>query len=300
MSPTSPEGIERRPLLFSICATTALGALGVVWGVVSGSQMILLDGAYGIVGTITSWLLLRASAMSVEGPSRRFPFGREAATPLAIGVQGFVMLATLLYAAYEAVLVILDGGSDVTAGSAIIYAVIVTVSCIAVWQWLRRSAGSSDLLLAEAAGWRVAALRGVGMVIGFGLLWFLVDSTWEDAAPYIDPGMVLLTCVLFISTPIGMIRSTYVELMEGTPADHIRKPVEDAVATVRRDYDLDEPDVRITKIGPKLYVEINGTAAPGVTIRQENEVRQSLRRRLDETLPYEVWLNLELLPRTED
>ena len=82
--------------------------------------------------------------------------------------------------------------------------------------------------------------------------------------------------------------------------DHIRNPVEDAVATVRRDYDLDEPDVRITKIGPKLYVEINGTAAPGVTIRQEHEVRQSLRHRLDETLPYEVWLNLELLPRTED
>ncbi len=300
MAPPSNEGIERRALLFSIGATTALGVLGVAWGVVSGSQMILLDGAYGIIGTITSWLLLKASAMSVEGPSRRFPFGREAATPLAIGVQGFVMLATLLYAGYEAALVIVDGGSEVTAGWAIVYAGIVTIACIGVWQWLQRSAGPSDLLKAEAMGWRVAALRGVGMVVGFGLLWFLVGSSWEEAAPYVDPGMVLLTCLLFISTPLGMIRSTYVELMEGSPADYVRHPVEQAVAAVRKAFDLDEPDVRINKIGPKLYVEISGTASPDVTIRQEHDVREDLRRRLEEALPYEIWLNLELLPRTED
>lgn len=289
---------ERKALTFSIAATTILGALGIVWGVLSGSQMILLDGAYGIVGTITSWLLLKASALSVEGPSRRYPFGRESATPLAIGVQGFVMFATLLYAGYEALLVIVDGGSEVTAGPAIVYAVIVTASCVGVWLWLQRTARGSELLLAEATGWRIAALRGVGMVVGFALLMVLVDSRWEDAAPYVDPGMVLLTCALFIATPIGMMRSTIVELMEGSPGHHIQGPVDEAVAAVVKAYDLDTPDVRVNKIGPKLYVEINGTAGPDVTIKQEHEVRENLRERL-EALPYEIWLNLELLPRNE-
>jgi predicted Co/Zn/Cd cation transporter (cation efflux family) len=35
----------RRCLLVSIAVTGVLGAVGLVWGIVGGSQMILLDGA---------------------------------------------------------------------------------------------------------------------------------------------------------------------------------------------------------------------------------------------------------------
>ena len=36
--------VERHALLWSMAITAALGALGVLWGVISESQMILLDG----------------------------------------------------------------------------------------------------------------------------------------------------------------------------------------------------------------------------------------------------------------
>ena len=41
--------IERRALLGSIAVTALLGGIGIVWGIVGGSQMILLDGVYAIV-----------------------------------------------------------------------------------------------------------------------------------------------------------------------------------------------------------------------------------------------------------
>src|SRR5262245_19782521 len=75
--------LERRVLMVSIVAALLLGTIGIVWGIASGSQMILLDGMYGIVGILTSWLLLRASTMADKGATRRYPFGREAVTPRA-------------------------------------------------------------------------------------------------------------------------------------------------------------------------------------------------------------------------
>ena len=58
------------------------------------------------------------------------------------------------------------------------------------------------------------------------------------------------------------------------------------------------PTDAISEDDPKLYVEIDGHVAPDATVAQEHGVQTSLRERL-ETLPYEIWLNLELTPRTE-
>lgn len=287
--------IERRALLVSIAVTSVLGVLGVTWGLVVGSQMILLDGAYAIIGIVLSVLLLRASTLSRAGPTRHYHYGREAATPLVIGVQGLVLLGTLLYAALEAVASISEGGVEVDAGSALVYSGIVTVASVAVWLWLRNQSAGSDLLTAEATAWRVAALRGVGMLVGFSLVGLLADTRWDDAVPYIDPGMVLVTCVLFVWAPLGMVRGTVVELLEGAPDESVQEPIRAALDDVRQRHGFGEPELRIAKTGPKLYVEIAAPASPVVTIAAEHAAREELRARLEE-LPYEIWLNFELLP----
>lgn len=283
-------------LVVSIVASGLLGALGVAWGIASRSQMILLDGAYAFVGIVLSGLLLFASRLAEREPSRRYPFGLEAATPLAIAVQGFVLLATLLYAAYEAVLTIRSGGSDVTAGWAIAYGVVVTIGSVAVTLWLRRRTGDSDLLSSETAAWAVAAWRGLGMVAGFALLAAVQGSSRSDLAPYIDPAMVLLSCLLLVWTPLQMIRTTVAELLEGAPPEPVQARVDAAVADISHGFDLSDPAVSSTKVGPKLYVEVTALADPDLTIAGEAQVREALASRLDD-LPYDLWLNLELSPR---
>lgn len=286
---------ERAALQRSIVATAVLGALGVAWGVATRSQMILLDGVFAVIGIVVSWLLIRASTLAAAGPTRSYPFGREGVTPFVIGVQGFVLLGTLAYAAAEGVYAIRGGGSDVVAGWAIVYAVLTTAGSMAIWMWLRRLAGGSDLLLAEASAWGVGAWRGVGMVVGFVLIAVLHGSAWSGVEPYVDPVMVLITCVLFVGTPLRMVRTMFVELLERAPEARVREAVLGAIASVRDEFALDAPEVRMTKVGPKLYVEIEGRAHPTTTIEAEHQVRESLRRRLTE-LPLDVWLTLELRP----
>ena len=287
---------ERRFLVASMIAAGALGALGVVWGIVSGSQMILLDGVYSFVGIVLSGLLLWASAVSDRRATRRFQYGMAAATPLAITIQAFVLLATLLYAAVEAIYTVRDGGSAVPAGWGIAYGVVVAVACVAVTASMQRGAGHSDLLISEAAAWKVSAWRGAGMVLGFAVLGLLAGSRWSSMAPYVDPAMVILSCVLLLPSPLGMLRGTVGELLEAAPSETISDAIRSAVRAVEAEFDLDEPDLYTSKLGSRLYVELNSTAAPDVTISQEHAVRESMQRRL-EALPYDVWLTVELLPR---
>jgi cation diffusion facilitator family transporter len=286
----------RQGLLVSITVTGVLGAIGIVWGIVGGSQMILLDGAFAVVGIAVSLVLLVASAQAAVPPDQRFPFGRAGATPLAIALQGLVLAATLVYAAVEAVFTIVDGGSDVTAGWGIAYGVLTTVGSVVVWRWLARRAGTTDVLVSEATAWKVAALRGAGMVVGFAVLGLLTGSRWDGASPYVDPVMVLATCALFLPAPFRMVRGTIAEVMQAAPASSVRIPVIEAIEAVRERYDLDEPVIRLTKLGPRLDVEVDVTVGPHVTVEQQHEVRVELERLLA-ALPFDVWLTLEMLPR---
>jgi predicted Co/Zn/Cd cation transporter (cation efflux family) len=290
--------MERSALRRSIAATAVLGLLGVAWGLVSGSQVILLDGVYGVIGIATSWLLLRASDMAGGGPTGAHPFGREAATPLAIGVQGVVQLATLLYAAVEAVFVIGHGGSVVAAGPAILYSVIVTVSCGITWLWLRRLAPHSELLASEAIGWRLAALRGIAMLGGFLVLLAVTGTTVAWIGPYIDPAMVLVSCLLLLAPPVSLVRHAVRELLEANPAATTTSDVVGVVDVLSEAHGFDAPVVRVAKVGGKLYVEVEGKADPTVTIAQEHAARVELERALEAALPHAVWLTFELSPRT--
>jgi predicted Co/Zn/Cd cation transporter (cation efflux family) len=267
--------VERHALLWSMAITAVLGAMGVLWGVATESQMILLDGVYAVLGLLVTWLLLMASGLAQSEPSHRYPYGRESLTPLVIGVQGFVLLATLGYAAVDAVLTIRNGGSSVDPGWAIVYSVLTTAGSLVTWVWL----------------------RGAGMIAGFTLLAVIANSSLDWAGPYIDPVMVLITCAVFIPAPIGMVRVTIIELLEGAPSAEIQAPVYAAIDEVRARFDLAEPTVLMSKVGPKLYVEIDGVVDPDVTVAQEHEVRLALAEQLD-ALPYDIWLTAEFSPRS--
>ena len=78
----------------------------------------------------------------------------------------------------------------------------------------------------------------------------------------------------------------------------IQSPVLERVEHVRREFGLDRLTTRVTKVGPKLYVEIEGVIDPTATVADEHRVRQRLLAALDE-LPYDIWLNVELLPRID-
>ena len=103
---------EGRALTLSMAGSAALGVLGVVWGSLTGSQIALFDGVVTLAGSALVLVSLIAARVAATGPTRSYPYGRHAATPLAVAVQGACLLGALGYGMSEAVLVIVAGGGD--------------------------------------------------------------------------------------------------------------------------------------------------------------------------------------------
>lgn len=92
-----------------------------------------------------------------------------------------------------------------------------------------------------------------------------------------------------------MIRTTVLELLEGNPAASIQDAVGEHVDTVRAEFGLGPMTRRVTKVGPKLYVEVEGVVDGATTVTDEHRIRERLLAELDH-FPYEIWLNVEFVP----
>ena len=283
---------ERRSLSLSVSSGIVLAAFGIVFGVVTGSQIILFDGFYTFLGIGLSTMALRVSHLVATGPTLRYPFGREALTPLIIAIEGVALLATCIYATFNAVLNIVDGGSKVPDGWALAYATFAFALCTGIYVALRRSANQSELVRAENTAWLAGSILGLGMLIAFIFGRIILSTSWSPSARYIDPSLVIVTCLAFVIPPVNMIRTTFFELVEGSPQSELRDEARGAVNDVSKVFGLKEEHLRMTKMGRKLYVELDFVVTPNWTVRQSDEVRTELKRRLSE-LPQELWLVVE-------
>lgn len=290
----SPATLEHQALRWSMAGAVVLGALGISWGLIAGSQIVLFDGLFALIGLVLAWASLSAARVVDAGPTANFPFGREGLTPLVIAAQGLVLLGTCLYASFDSLLVIRDGGSDVAAASVLGYAALTLVATLFLAWSLRRSVPESELVAAEVTQWRAGALLSLAMLIGFSFALVLEQSTDSTAARYIDPALVLVACAIIVPTPVRMLRSTFRELLEGAPPDEVQGPVLAAIEQVRAAFDLGEPRVRLSKLGRKLYVEVAFIVAdPRWDVAAEDDVRRAVAAELSD-LHFDVWLNVDL------
>lgn len=283
---------ERRALRESIACSAALGALAIVWGVVVESRVLLFDGVYTVLGILLSGLSLLAAAAAHAAPTRNFPFGKRAATPLAIGVQGAALFGTLIYAAVDAVTVIRGGGVDVSPVTVLAYGLVSALCSLAVvWRLARLS--RSELVAAERTQWRAGAMLSIVIAAGGAIALWLDGSRWDAAVPFADPVLVLLACVLISPVPFRLLRSAGLELLEAAPPAGVQREISGAISAARELFDLPEPHVAATKLGTRLYLEVVFVVDGDWQVADEDAVRHAIIDRL-RLLGYDVWANVEL------
>ena len=291
VGPRADPHAEAAALRLSMAGGVAFAVLGITVGMATGSSIILFDGFYAFVGIGLAWMALKAARLVGAGPTTTFPFGREGLTPLVVGFEGVALLATCGYASVEAVVTIAGGGGGVAGGWEMSYATVSFVVPVAVALRLRR-VRDSELVAAEATQWTAGAAPGLGLLAAFALARALDGTGWAAAAVYVDPVLVLAAAAVFAVPPVRMVRTTLRELLEGAPAETVRAPVQRAVDEARQRFGLAAPYLRMSKLGPKLYVELDFVVEEAWTVRQADEVRHDLVDRLG-PLPLDVWMSVE-------
>ena len=275
---------DQRLLMISIWASAGFAVLSSVWGILSGSSMIVFDGIYSFVSIGLSVLAVIALRFSRRGADERFPWGRDAAEPLVVMVKAATLGALCAYAAVGGIVDIVNGGREIAVGSAVVYAVVATLGGLVVWLVLRRATrDGSDLVRAEAAEWLGDTLLSAGVLIGFLFAYGLVVAGRADLAAYVDPGMVTLVSLAFLWVPIKLIVSSLREILSMAPEADVLDQLSACVTAVEERYAFSESFLRASKVGNRMDIEIDfvvGDESAVRTIADGDSVRQDLHEQL--------------------
>ena len=283
---------EQRALRLSLGTSIAIATAAIVLGVLVGSRVIVFDGVYMAFGLLLTAASLLAARAVAAGPTRRFPFGREALAPLVVVAQGLAIALALVLAGADALVAIREGGSNTNAWAIGVYGAATSVVGFAASMILLREAGHSDIVRAEAAQWRSGSILSVMMIIGALFVPLIRLSAWPNLANYIDPILVLLAVLVLAVVPIRLLRSGLRELLESAPPPELAEAIDDAVEVVRQQHNLPEPIVRSGKVGQKLYVEVEFVITdPDWSVAHEDAVRRGIVSKL-RPLGYDVWASV--------
>ena len=285
---------EARALRLSVYASLVVGAVGIVWGLVADSRIVLFDGVFTIFGTALSGLSLLASWTAGLEADERYPFGRGAVIPVAIIVQGAALMATLAYAAFDSVSLIIAGGSEGAPLSVVGYGVVTLAIAIAITIALPRMAPGSELAEAEAAAWRAGAVLSGIIAVGAAAAAGADAAGWHQVVAYADPALVLVAVAVLAPVPWRLLRSGWREILEAAPPPEVRSAIDAAAERTRAEFSLGPPLIRATKLGRRLYVEVDFEVKAGEwDVAEEDRVRRSLIGGLS-SLELEIWANVEL------
>ena len=253
-------------LRVSIATTFIISALGIIFGLASGSFSILFDGVYSLVDAVMTLLtlyvvnIIARSAVHASHPAKiyeRFSMGLWHLEPMVLGFNGLLFVVVATYALFNAVITLLNGGRDLEFGWAIAYAVVTLIACAAaarIGYTANRKVGS-DFVKLDVTGWTMSAGITAALLIAFVTGYFVEGTSLEWIAPYIDPAILALVCLILIPVPLGTIRQAFADILMVTPAD-LQQHVDEVAQKFCAKYGFTTWRSYVARVGRGRQIEI--------------------------------------------
>lgn len=257
-SSTTGEAMEQetKALRLSVVMNLIMAALGLVFGWVSGSQAILLDGFFSLIGFAMALVTIRVARLVLQPPDEHFHFGYAQFEPFLNTIKGLLMLGVAGFALAGSIGSILKGGREVQPGLGIVYALIALAGCLVVGAMQRRAARrlGSPLLEVDSNNWLIDGLLSGVVAAVFVLALILGRTRFAHVVPYIDPVLVIMLIVAILAVPVRTIRGGLREILAFAPPPAIQEDVRRRVGSAIEDLPLAGSHVRMMKVGRFLYV----------------------------------------------
>lgn len=218
---------EEQALKVSLIGVLVVSALGIGFGIVSGSFAILFDGVFSLVDavmTVVSIAVARLIAASVSNTlSRRtqdrFSVGFWHFEPMVLAVNALLMMSIAAYALFQAISALSSGGRDVAFGPGVAYAAVVVVfTCVIGYAEHRANKRIGSALVAmDVKGWIMAGGVTAALLVAF-LIGMLISGTrWEWLMPYVDPAVLTVVALVLLPVPFSTLRTSLSEISLITP-----------------------------------------------------------------------------------
>ena len=214
--------------LASIAVGLLLAVVGIVFGLIAGSSLILFDGFFSLVDSGVSLLTLVVvkliTAHAISGTlskklQERFSMGFWHLEPMVIGLYGTMLIGAAAYAFFNAMSSLLTGGRNIAFDWAIIYAVITLCASVAIAIVANRANRRlrSDLIKLDVQSWVMSAAITGALLVAFIFAYFIQDTSWSGLSPYVDPAVLAVVCLIIIPLPIRSLRKALNDILMITP-----------------------------------------------------------------------------------
>lgn len=287
---------EQRLLKLSIVVTIAVGAVGLVGGLLINSQAIVFDGMYSLVDVVLTVASLAVSRLVTTQGSRRFQYGYWHLEPIVETFGGAILATACVYAGLNAIDGLLKGGHAVSYGWGALWAAVLCVVGMTMTLYMRRQARRLDspLLALDARSWLVSGCLSMALLIGFGIALSLRGTTRESWIPYVDPAVLLCIAAAMLPVPFfGTLRAMR-EVLQVAPSE-LDKKVKSVMDAVIEEHGFLGYTSHVAKAGRASFVEIHVLVPPGYemgSIARADHWRRDIADRLGANAP-QFWLTVD-------
>ncbi|MDQ7984487.1 cation transporter [Pseudomonas sp. G34] len=257
---------EQGILRLSIAVTLLLAGGGILFGLLSGSFSIVFDGVYSLADASMSGLALivatliskhTAAGESSRRLAERFNMGFWHLEPMVLALNGTLLCGVTLYALINALGSLLAGGKSLDFGFAIIYALVATIACfsLAALEFRANRAIRSDFVALDAKAWVMSGSISLALLIAFLLGELSASTEYAWLAPYVDPAVLAIICLVILPLPLLTIRQALADILLATPPA-LKLHVDEVAEAVVAQEGFIGYEAYVAKVGRALQVEL--------------------------------------------
>ncbi|MGG7178181.1 cation diffusion facilitator family transporter [Clostridium paraputrificum] len=288
--------VEKSILKFSAIGALFFAVLGIAWGVMIKSSMIMFDGLYSLISLFLSILAIYITSYIEKSDFEKFPFGKGILEPITVAFKSIVLIVMCSITFTNAFKEVLAGGNPVDTSLALGYSIVSTVGCAFIY-WFMYKKGkrlSSDILKAESNQWLMDTVLSAAVLVGFIISFILGMTSMANLTRYVDPVMVILTSGLFIRVPLVTLVNSLKEIANGNADKEINDKIYTIVKDIEEEYNFEDSYTRVSKIGRELRIEIDFVFNDDSNLNELEEmdrVREQVYRNMT-NIKLKKWLNV--------
>jgi predicted Co/Zn/Cd cation transporter (cation efflux family) len=291
-------------LRISIVTTITLAVADIGLGVWANSHAVIFDGMYALVdGAISLVALFVARLIALSRRSQplkgrlagRFTMGFWHFEPIIVMINGFALSGAAAYALVQAVQSLLAGGRQVDFGIVMTISAVNTAAAFGMARYVaaaNRKLGSS-LVAMDVHAWVMSASLSAAFLAAFVAGAILQHGTYARLAPYVDPVVLAVVCVLILPVPFKTVWRALTDIMLLAP-DELKAHAETVARDAVEHHGFLDCRTYVARVGRARLIEMYFIVPPGLPPRPVEEwdrVRAAIGARIGGDTP-DRWLTI--------
>jgi cation diffusion facilitator family transporter len=280
---------KSRAAALSIASNSALIALKLAAGAITGSIAIVTEAIHSLIDLVASVIAFVSVRKADEPADEEHLYGHEKVENLAAAIEGILILVGAAVIVFEATRRLVIGSEVESLGVGIAVMGFSVLANLFVSGYLYRQARKTDspALEGDAAHLRTDAMTSAGVLLGLGI----VEITGINA---FDSITALIVAVAIVWAGLTLVRRSSGVLIDEALPDKEMDRIEAAIASARTEEVAGYHKLRARRAGSRRHVDFHVQYRNGTSLERAHELAHEMRDSIEAEIPQaEVLIHVE-------